>query len=127
MEIQICRSLFKAGIKEAWKGVETNAARLGVVNVCELVTYDVVKETILDYRLMKDNPFCHFTSAFLSGILSFKNLAASPQKKFRILKLSFSVLCRNPEKLNYLITLKSYIFLQTVCFFQALLDTFLIT
>ena len=47
--------------------METNAARLAVVNVCELVTYDVVKELILDYRLMKDNPACHFTSAFLSG------------------------------------------------------------
>ena len=62
-----CRSLFKIGLREAWKGVETNAARLGVVNVCELVTYDVVKELILDHQLMKDNPACHFTSAFLSG------------------------------------------------------------
>jgi len=59
--------LFKTGIREAWKGVETNAARLGVVNVCELVTYDVVKELILDYNIMRDNPACHFTSAFISG------------------------------------------------------------
>lgn len=70
------RSLFKAGFREAWRGVETNAARLGVVNVCELVTYDVVKELILDYRLMKDNPACHFTSAFLSGFIT--TIVASP-------------------------------------------------
>ena len=63
------RSIFKVGVGEAWKGVETNAARLAVVNVCELVTYDVFKEFLLDYKLMKDNPACHFTSAFLSGKL----------------------------------------------------------
>ena len=46
----------------------TNAARLAVVNVCELVTYDVIKELILDYDVMKDTPSCHFTSAFISGL-----------------------------------------------------------
>ncbi|XP_076821904.1 putative mitochondrial transporter UCP3 [Clavelina lepadiformis] len=70
------RSIFQAGITEAWKGLSTNALRLGVVNVSELVTYDVVKELILDYKLLNDNPGCHFTSAFIAGFIT--TLVASP-------------------------------------------------
>nr|CAB3267487.1 mitochondrial uncoupling protein 3 [Phallusia mammillata] len=75
--IQAYRELRRVGgIRELWKGMGTNMARLGVVNVCELVTYDIVKETILDLKLLGDNPICHFSSAFISGFIT--TMIASP-------------------------------------------------
>jgi len=68
--------IFRGGLAAAWQGYSANAARLTVVNVSELVTYDVAKESILEYGLMKDNIFCHFTSAFIAGFVT--TLVASP-------------------------------------------------
>lgn len=70
------RHLFQGGIPEAWRGIGANATRLGVVNVSELVTYDVVKEMIIDNNILNDNPYCHFLSAFISGFVT--TLVASP-------------------------------------------------
>lgn len=63
------RQLFKTGgIREAWQGVGTNCARTATVNICELVTYDIVKDAILMRNLMQDRMPCHFVSAFISGL-----------------------------------------------------------
>merc|ERR1719322_1989577 len=74
--IQAYRHLLKGGVSEAWRGLSANATRLAVVNVSELVTYDVVKELILDHKILNDTPVCHFVSAFISGFVT--TLAASP-------------------------------------------------
>uniref|UniRef100_H2Z3R1 Mitochondrial brown fat uncoupling protein 1 n=2 Tax=Ciona savignyi TaxID=51511 RepID=H2Z3R1_CIOSA len=75
--IQAYRSIFHhGGIRELWRGLGANATRLSVVNVSELVTYDLVKEFILDHKILNDNPICHFTSAFISGFVT--TLVASP-------------------------------------------------
>ena len=56
-------------MKRAWRGLQANQFRLAVVNVSELVTYDIVKDTMIDMKLMKDNSACHFTSAAIAGLL----------------------------------------------------------
>ncbi|XP_037334963.2 mitochondrial uncoupling protein 2-like isoform X2 [Pungitius pungitius] len=45
----------------------TNITRNAIVNCCELVTYDIIKELILKYHLMTDNMPCHFTAGFAAG------------------------------------------------------------
>jgi len=74
--LQAYRHLFSGGLPEAWRGLGANATRLAVVNVSELVTYDVVKELILDHEILNDNIVCHFTSAFIAGFVT--TLIASP-------------------------------------------------
>ncbi|XP_039252123.2 dicarboxylate carrier UCP2-like [Styela clava] len=75
--LQAYRSLYKTGgIAEAWKGIGANCTRTAVVNVCELVTYDLIKETILKRNLMTDSLPCHFTSALTSGFIT--TVVASP-------------------------------------------------
>lgn len=75
--LQAYRSLYRTGgIAEAWKGIGANCTRTAVVNVCELVTYDLIKETLLKRNLMTDNLPCHFTSALLSGFIT--TVVASP-------------------------------------------------
>lgn len=41
--------------------------RNAIVNVAEIVCYDVVKEKIIKSGLLDDNIPCHFTSAVISG------------------------------------------------------------
>jgi len=36
------------------------------------VTYDLVKEAILEWKLMKDTPSCHFISALISGKTAYR-------------------------------------------------------
>jgi len=64
------------GVKGLWKGTTPNVARNAVVNACELVSYDLIKETILKNKLMKDNIYCHFMSAFGAGFCT--TCVASP-------------------------------------------------
>ncbi|XP_029372812.1 mitochondrial uncoupling protein 2-like [Echeneis naucrates] len=64
------------GVKGLWKGCLPNIARNAIVNCCELVTYDVIKELILKHDLMADNMPCHFTAAFAAGFCT--TVAASP-------------------------------------------------
>ena len=63
-----CRHLYNGGISEAWRGVKANQFRLAVVNVSEIVTYDVVKDILIDRKLMQDNSACHFVSAATAGL-----------------------------------------------------------
>ncbi|XP_074837149.1 dicarboxylate carrier UCP2-like [Carettochelys insculpta] len=64
------------GLKGLWKGTSPNVARNAIVNCTELVTYDLIKDTLLKYDLMTDNLPCHFTSAFGAGFCT--TLIASP-------------------------------------------------
>lgn len=44
-----------------------NIARNAIVNVSEIVCYDLVKSAILERELMENNTLCHFTSAVIAG------------------------------------------------------------
>ena len=43
------------GIKGLWKGLLPNITRNAIVNAAELVTYDLVKETILENHWLPGN------------------------------------------------------------------------
>ncbi|XP_077350370.1 dicarboxylate carrier UCP2-like isoform X2 [Festucalex cinctus] len=64
------------GVRGLWKGCLPNIARNAIVNCSEMVTYDIIKERILQYKLMTDNMPCHFTAAFAAGFCT--TVVASP-------------------------------------------------
>ncbi|XP_006012782.1 mitochondrial uncoupling protein 2 isoform X2 [Latimeria chalumnae] len=64
------------GIRGLWKGTPPNITRNAIVNCAELVTYDLIKETLLKHKLMTDNLPCHFVSAFGAGFCT--TVVASP-------------------------------------------------
>ncbi|XP_060119943.1 putative mitochondrial transporter UCP3 [Heteronotia binoei] len=64
------------GVKGLWKGTLPNITRNAIVNCGELVTYDLIKETLLKYHLMTDNFPCHFVAAFGAGFCA--TVVASP-------------------------------------------------
>ncbi|KAM6970239.1 dicarboxylate carrier UCP2-like [Aplochiton taeniatus] len=64
------------GVRGLWKGCMANITRNAFVNCAELVTYDIIKEFILNYNLMTDNLPCHFTAAFGAGFCT--TVVASP-------------------------------------------------
>ncbi|KDR13776.1 mitochondrial uncoupling protein 2-like [Zootermopsis nevadensis] len=64
------------GARGLWKGTFPNVSRNAIVNVSEIVCYDVVKDLILQHNLMKDSVPCHFTSAVIAGFCT--TVAASP-------------------------------------------------
>ncbi|KAK7883078.1 hypothetical protein WMY93_029252 [Mugilogobius chulae] len=64
------------GIRGLWKGCLPNVTRNVIVNCSELVTYDIIKELILKYKLMTDNMPCHFTAGFAAGFCT--TIVASP-------------------------------------------------
>ncbi|KAL1110537.1 hypothetical protein AAG570_008065 [Ranatra chinensis] len=64
------------GTAGLWKGTVTNAGRNAIVNVSEIVCYDIIKDTILSYGLMRDAIPCHFISAVIAGFCT--TVVASP-------------------------------------------------
>lgn len=64
------------GFSGRWKGTAPNIARNATVNCSELVTYDFIKDTLLNSTPMTDNLPCHFISAFGAGLVS--TVIASP-------------------------------------------------
>uniref|UniRef100_T1JCK8 Mitochondrial brown fat uncoupling protein 1 n=1 Tax=Strigamia maritima TaxID=126957 RepID=T1JCK8_STRMM len=64
------------GVKGLWKGIIPNMARNAIVNVAEIVCYDVIKESIINYQLMEDTVPCHFVSAVAAGFCT--TVIASP-------------------------------------------------
>ncbi|KAM4794629.1 dicarboxylate carrier UCP2 [Rhinophrynus dorsalis] len=64
------------GVRGLWKGTAPNITRNAIVNCTELVTYDLIKDTLLKSNLMTDNLPCHFTSAFGAGFCT--TVIASP-------------------------------------------------
>ena len=51
-------------------------ARNAIINVAEIVCYDIIKDAILVSGLMEDNVPCHFTAATGTGLCTI--IAASP-------------------------------------------------
>ncbi|XP_041115793.1 mitochondrial uncoupling protein 2-like [Polyodon spathula] len=75
--MQAYKAIFRQeGIQGLWKGTLPNITRNAIVNAAELVTYDIIKETILKYKLLTDNLPCHFFSAFGAGFCT--TVVASP-------------------------------------------------
>ncbi len=57
-------------------GTTPNIARTAIINVGEIVVYDVVKDLLVSSRLMRDGIPCHFTAAVAAGFAA--TLVASP-------------------------------------------------
>ncbi|KAM6907545.1 dicarboxylate carrier UCP2-like [Xenentodon cancila] len=64
------------GVRGLWKGTAPNVARNAIVNCTELVTYDFIKDILLQSSPMTDNLPCHFVSAFGAGLCT--TVIASP-------------------------------------------------
>lgn len=57
-------------------GTFPNVSRNAIVNVSEIVCYDIIKDSILHYDLMKDGVLLHFSSAVIAGFCT--TIVASP-------------------------------------------------
>ncbi|XP_029156379.1 mitochondrial uncoupling protein 2-like [Nylanderia fulva] len=64
------------GAKGLWKGTMPNVSRNAIVNVAEIVCYDVIKDLILASGYLRDGVPCHLTAATAAGLCT--TLAASP-------------------------------------------------
>ncbi|KAL1379686.1 hypothetical protein pipiens_003745 [Culex pipiens pipiens] len=65
------------GIRGLWKGAVPNMGRISIVNVAEVVVYDVVKDTLLRYvAVPSEDVRLHFGSAVIAGFAA--TLVASP-------------------------------------------------
>ncbi|CAM9438837.1 dicarboxylate carrier UCP2-like [Lampetra fluviatilis] len=64
------------GVRGLWKGTLPNITRNAIVNCGELVTYDIIKETLLKHNLLTDNLPCHLVAAFGAGFCA--TVVASP-------------------------------------------------
>lgn len=64
------------GMKGLWKGAVPNIGRNAIVNVSEIVCYDIIKDCLLKYTAMEDNIPCHFSAAVIAGFAT--TVAASP-------------------------------------------------
>ncbi|XP_043280045.1 mitochondrial uncoupling protein 2-like [Venturia canescens] len=67
---------FNEGPRGLWKGTFPNVTRNAIVNVAEIVCYDVIKETILNYGILRDGIPCHLVAATTAGLCT--TLVASP-------------------------------------------------
>lgn len=64
------------GVRGLWRGTFPNVSRNAIVNVAEIVCYDVIKDTFLYYHVMEDGIPLHFSSAVVAGFCA--TLVASP-------------------------------------------------
>uniref|UniRef100_A0A8D9A3P7 Mitochondrial uncoupling protein 2 n=1 Tax=Cacopsylla melanoneura TaxID=428564 RepID=A0A8D9A3P7_9HEMI len=64
------------GARGLWKGTASNASRNAIVNVSEIVCYDIIKEFFVSRKIMDDAVPCHFTSAVIAGLAA--TVVASP-------------------------------------------------
>ncbi|KAF5284224.1 hypothetical protein FQR65_LT00224 [Abscondita terminalis] len=64
------------GVKGLWKGTFPNVSRNAIVNVSEIVCYDLVKDSLLHYDVMKDGVGLHLASAVIAGFCT--TVVASP-------------------------------------------------
>lgn len=64
------------GMRGLWRGAMPNIGRNAIINVAEIVCYDVVKDCLLIYAHMKDDIRCHFSAAAIAGFCA--TVAASP-------------------------------------------------
>ncbi|XP_003489862.1 mitochondrial uncoupling protein 2 [Bombus impatiens] len=74
------KAYWNIGVKEGgrglWKGTVPNVSRNVIVNVAEIVCYDVIKEFILEHNYLRDGIPCYLTAAMVAGLCT--TLAASP-------------------------------------------------
>ncbi|XP_048733001.1 dicarboxylate carrier SLC25A8-like isoform X2 [Ostrea edulis] len=66
----------KEGMKGLWRGCLPNMTRNGIVNVAEVVTYDVIKDRLIGGGVMSEGIPCHLVSAFVAGFCA--TVVASP-------------------------------------------------
>ncbi|NXG69785.1 UCP3 protein, partial [Baryphthengus martii] len=64
------------GVRGLWRGTLPNIARNAIINCGELVTYDLIKDSLLRAQLMTDNVPCHFVAASVAGFCA--TVVASP-------------------------------------------------
>ncbi|XP_072752604.1 dicarboxylate carrier UCP2 isoform X2 [Anoplolepis gracilipes] len=64
------------GARGLWKGTMPNVSRNAIVNVAEIVCYDIIKDLILASGYLRDGIPCHLTAATAAGLCT--TLAASP-------------------------------------------------
>lgn len=64
------------GMKGLWRGAAPNVGRNAIVNVAEIVCYDIVKDCLIQYAQMEDNIKCHFSAATIAGFAT--TICASP-------------------------------------------------
>lgn len=55
------------GVRGLWKGALPNIVRNSIVNVSEIVCYDLVKDMLIQFANMNDDISCHFSSAVIAG------------------------------------------------------------
>ncbi|NP_001268234.1 mitochondrial brown fat uncoupling protein 1 [Echinops telfairi] len=59
-----------------WKGTSPNLARNIIINCVELVTYDLMKDTLVNNDILADDVPCHLVSALIAGFCT--TFLASP-------------------------------------------------
>ncbi|XP_043256847.1 mitochondrial uncoupling protein 2-like [Colletes gigas] len=64
------------GTRGLWKGTVPNISRNAIVNVAEVVCYDIIKDFILESGYLRDGIPCYVTAAMAAGLCT--TLAASP-------------------------------------------------
>lgn len=64
------------GMAGLYKGTLPNIARNCIINVGEIVVYDITKEAFINYGLFKDGIPCHFSAAVVAGFCA--TVVASP-------------------------------------------------
>lgn len=66
----------KEGMKGLWRGCLPNMTRNGIVNIGEVVTYDIIKDHLIHSNIMSNGTPCHLVSAFAAGFCG--TVLASP-------------------------------------------------
>ncbi|BES91393.1 uncoupling protein [Nesidiocoris tenuis] len=64
------------GVAGLWRGTLPNASRNAIVNVAEIVCYDIVKDQFIARGILSDSTPCHFASAVIAGLCA--TTVASP-------------------------------------------------
>ncbi|XP_058829130.1 dicarboxylate carrier SLC25A8-like [Topomyia yanbarensis] len=64
------------GVRGLWKGTAPNIGRNAIINVAEIVCYDVVKDCLLTYTHIPNDVRLHFSAAVIAGFAA--TVVASP-------------------------------------------------
>lgn len=64
------------GVRGLWKGAMPNIGRNAIINVAEIVCYDVVKDCLLHYTAIPNDIRLHFSAAVIAGFAA--TVVASP-------------------------------------------------
>ncbi|GAA6060636.1 hypothetical protein JCM10212_006387 [Sporobolomyces blumeae] len=86
----VFRIVREEGGAALFRGVGPNVARAVLMNVSQLATYDVFKNALISFDLMKDGLGLHFASSFLAGTVATTICAPFDVVKSRIMNASTS-------------------------------------